>query len=303
MYLVGVREATHAGHPSMAIPVQIDHYVSSLCIFMLVNAYVKPIYRKDIMTTTVGSLGRLCNGLIRNIAVSMLSEKFDLKTTYQYADEMKALGLSLFSGRKAYPAVFRLNDANYIEVFNRSILLANLHTVSEHCYLQTPEISALVYSFLRRAAIYTSIMAANPYKQFYKNNNFTFLHVRLTDVRHYSPGSKYFLKAIAATQFSTLYIASDNLEDEIIKEITAVYPNAVLFSATPIQTLQFGSTCRNIILSGGSFSAMIGMLALFSTVQYPESSNIGYDSVNGIHNRQWCGDMFSGHGWTMVSYK
>jgi hypothetical protein len=186
-----------------------------------------------------------------------------------------------------------------MEVFGRGILLANLHVISEQCYLQTPEVIALIYSFLRRPAIANSIMAANPYRQLYKNNDFTFVHVRLTDAKRFSPGSKYFLKAIAATKFTTLYIASDDFEDEIIKEITAVYPNAVLFSATPTQTLQFGSTCRNVILSGGSFSAMIGLLAFFSMVQYPENAHIKNDPDLG----EWCGDMFSGHGWTKVLYK
>ena len=249
------------------------------------------------MTSTVGGLGRLCNGLIRNMAVSLLAEKFGLRVTYQYAEEMKTLGLNLFSGTKVHPILFRLNDSNYMEVFNRNIFLANLNVMSERCYLQTPEVATLIHTFLRRPSIATPVMAANPYKQFYKNDDTTFVHVRLTDVRHLSPGSRYFLKAIAATRFNTLYIASDDFEDEIIKEITAVYPNAILFSASPTETLQFGSTCRNVILSGGSFSAMIGMLAFFSQVQYPENAHID------DRGRAWCGDMFSGHGWTKVLYR
>ena len=254
------------------------------------------------MTTTIGALGRLCNGLIRNMGVSLLAERFGLQVTYQYAEEMNKLGLKLFSGSKVHQSMVRVTDANYGEFLAKKVLFSNLHVISEYCYLQTAEVAALIYTFLRRPVVASSIIAANPYKQFYNNNESTFVHVRLTDVRHFSPGSKYFLKAIAATKFKTLYIASDDFEDEIVKEIIAVYPDAVLFSASPIHTIQFGSTCRNVILSGGSFSAMIGLLGFFSTVQYPENVHIGYDPERG-HLWQWCGDMFSGHGWAKVLYK
>ena len=37
-----------------------------------------------------------------------------------------------------------------------------------------------------------------------------------------------------------------------------------------IDTIQFGSTCKNIILSHGSFSAMIGNLSFYSNIYYPK---------------------------------
>lgn len=243
------------------------------------------------MTSTLSGQGRMCNGIIRNLGVSLIAEKFGLNVTYQYADEMSKLGLHLFSGSNVYPTTLFLRDDNYTELFNGRALLSNLAMDPDHCYLQTPEVSTLAHSFLRRPEVMSSVIAANPYKDRYQSNNSTFVHVRLTDVKQWSSGSRYYLKAIAATQFDTLYIASDDLNDEIIKEITAVYPAAILFAATPIQTIQFGSTCRNVILSGGSFSGTIGLLSFFSSAYYSESSS----------TTVWWGDMFSGHGWTRVT--
>lgn len=40
--------------------------------------------------------GRLCNQVIRNIALSIVDEKFDLKTEYQSLEKMKELGIPFF---------------------------------------------------------------------------------------------------------------------------------------------------------------------------------------------------------------
>ena len=56
-------------------------------------------------------------------------------------------------------------------------------------------------------------------------------------------------------------------------------------------TIQFATTCKNIILSHGSFSAIIGYLSFYSTIYYPE-----YEI-----NKIWFGDMFSIDGWIKCS--
>ena len=60
-----------------------------------------------------------------------------------------------------------------------------------------------------------------------------------------------------------------------------------------IHTFQFASTCKHIILSHGSFSAVIGYLSFFSDIYYPE-----YES-----NKIWYGDMFSINNWIKCSDK
>ena len=66
-----------------------------------------------------------------------------------------------------------------------------------------------------------------------------------------------------------------------------MYPNIKLIQCDELKTIQFASTCKNIILSHGSFSAVIGYLSFFSTVYYPE-----YEL-----NKIWYGDMFSIKNW------
>ena len=46
--------------------------------------------------------GRFGNQIIRNLAMSLIAEKFDLIMRYQRSDEIEKLGLTLFSGKKKY---------------------------------------------------------------------------------------------------------------------------------------------------------------------------------------------------------
>jgi hypothetical protein len=130
-------------------------------------------------------------------------------------------------------------------------------------------------------------MDKNPYTSRYNNNNDLYIHIRLGDACHYNPGIHYYLKTINTIDFDNLYISSDSIEHSIIREIIENYPTSKIINYDEINTIQFASTCKHIILSGGSFSAVIGYLSFFSTVHYPEYNL----------NKIWHGDMFSISNW------
>ena len=104
-----------------------------------------------------------------------------------------------------------------------------------------------------------------------------------------NPRLNYYLKAIENIgNFDNLYISSDEITHQIISSICNKYPKSlILVNCNEIDTIQFASTCKNIILSHGSFSAIIGYLSYYSNVYYPE-----YEK-----NKIWYGDMFSIDGW------
>jgi hypothetical protein len=139
--------------------------------------------------------------------------------------------------------------------------------------------------------IMSNIIEKNPYKMRYKENNDLFIHVRLTDASHFNPGVNYYLNAIKNIAFVDLYISTDDTNHDIIKTITNLYPDTKLLSYDEITTFQFASTCKNIILSHGSFSAIIGYLSFFSNIYYPE-----YEL-----NKIWYGDMFSIKDWNKIT--
>ena len=245
-----------------------------------------------IMTFTVGYNGRLGNQIIRNLAVSIIAEKNNLKVDYFNKDLIHNLGIELFSGDNTYDTIQELNNDNYFTIYNCDNLNYNLNPNND--FFQTIEITNFLYDYLHTDIIKSKIIEKNPFKERYNNNNDLFIHIRLADVSHYNPGIHYYLNAIKNIHYEHLYISTDEINHDIIKTLITNYPNIKIIDYDEIQTFQFASTCKNIILSHGSFSAIIGYLSFFSSVYYPEYDHPGHTDISkGI----WYGDIFSIKDW------
>jgi hypothetical protein len=243
------------------------------------------------MTTTTEFNGRLGNQIIRNLAVSVIAEKHNLKVNYSNKYLINKLGIELFTGINRYRYFQKLTDDNYFKIYNSDNLNCNLNPNSN--YFQTKEITNFLYNYLNTDKIKSNIILKNPYKERYNNNNDLFIHIRLGDVEKFNPGIIYYINAIKNIKFHNLYISSDTVKHNIIIELLQLYPYAELIDYDEITTFQFASTNKNIILSHGSFSAVIGYLSFFSNVYYPE-----YES-----KKIWYGDMFSIDNWNKLSIK
>lgn len=247
------------------------------------------------MTSTTTKNGRYGNQLIRNIAVSLIAEKFNLKVCYSSTEDTTNLGIKLFSGEKIYESNIVLNDENYFEILNSTNKIeSNLDPNA--AYFQTKEIISKVYEFLHREEVMHSVIQYNPFKERYNNNNDTYVHVRLGDVKSKNPGLNYYITALEKVDFENLYISSDSPTHKIITEIKRKYRNSKkvqVIDYGKIKTLQFASTCKNIVLSHGTYSSIIGYLAYFSpSISYPF-----YEKENS-----WCGDIFSINGWKEINF-
>lgn len=242
------------------------------------------------MTTfTANNNGRLCNQIIRNLAVCIIAEKHNLHVQYaSFHLISEQLGIILFSGKNKYTHSIVLDDDNYLNILEQSELLYNLEP-NQH-FFQTKEISQLINNYLHRDDIKTNIIHKNPFQHRYNNNNDLYIHIRLTDTAQWNPGIDYYLNAISKIMFDNIYLSTDDVEHYIIKQIMIVYPQVNIITYDEIKTIQFASTFRNVILSHGSFSATIGNLAFFSNIYYPK-----YEI-----NKIWYGDMFSIDGWTKI---
>ena len=69
------------------------------------------------MTTTCRN-GRLGNQIIRNLAVSLIAEKYDLHVDYYNEPLIRKLGIKLFSGSKIFSDTIPLTDDNYFSLYN-----------------------------------------------------------------------------------------------------------------------------------------------------------------------------------------
>jgi len=147
-----------------------------------------------------------------------------------------------------------------------------------------------LYDYLHTEKIKSRITDNNPFKTRYNNNNDLFIHIRLTDAARFNPGINYYINAVNQIKFDNLYISTDEPSNNMIKTLLQMFPSCKLVQCDEITTFQFASTCKNIILSHGSFSAVIGYLAFYSNIYYPE-----YEK-----NKMWYGDMFSIKNWTKL---
>lgn len=247
------------------------------------------------LITKVFSGGRFCNNLICNLCVSLIAEKIDLYVEYNDYEKYIQLGIPLFIGKNIYKDKVKLVDSDngkiYLDLLNNP-QYANIDFGID-CYLQNKEITDVLYNYLQKIDVKAQIMNKNPYKQRYGKNNDCYIHIRLGDKVEENPGIQYYLKALNKIQeketIDKIYISSDTVHHEMIYQLIQAYPEKIqIFQDDEIKTIQFGSTNRHIILSHGTFSAVIGWLGYYSNIYYPEYRNM------------WHGDVFSIDGWNKI---
>ena len=236
--------------------------------------------------------GRLCNGFIRNAFASMLARAHDLSVVYeQHSVELGRLGIDLYSGMQTLPGP-------PISVTDSEVLLAlegkgpcpgggkAISLDNSFCYFQSRECTKRLRDWLHPQK--ATLRTVNPYAARIDANEDIFIHIRLGDVIKHNPGIEYYRMAIKRTGCSAGYIGTDSPDHPMIAELIAEFPQLRLFNTDPVSVILFASTCRHVVLSHGSFSAVIGMLSFSSTVYYPP------------YNVMWHGDMFTQPDWVLV---
>lgn len=247
--------------------------------------------------------GRLGNQIFRNIALSIFIRKFDLFAYYyNYDIIVNKLGITLYNGSKIYSndKTIVLDDENYFYLYFQDKLEYNVNT--NLSYFQTKELSNLIYQYCNTDIIKENVMLHNKYKNRYNNNNDIYIHFRLDDVSRHSPKFEYFIKVIDLIKFkqaddnnnSNIYYSTDADENkhEYISKIKNIYPNIIHIDTDEVNTIHLASTCKYVILSQGTFSAIIGYLSFYSEVYTPE-----YDI-----NNFWHGDIFTIENWYRIQY-
>ncbi len=240
------------------------------------------------------NLGRLGNHFFRNMVATILAEKYNLKAHYHNHDIFKDMNINFYEkGTEIYTEDKVLDDKNFMETLNN----ANLTNLPYHIllpeYYQSKEFVFFMKPYFDTH--FRPYYEENNKFQIAKNNNHLYIHVRLDDVIHFNPGLSYYEKAIDLvknnTGFDTGYISSDSPNHPIVQQLINKY-NLQFINPTKITDLiMFASICRNIILSHGTFSWLIGFLSSNSNVYYPKVKHI------------WHGDIFVFPEWNEIDYQ
>jgi len=236
--------------------------------------------------------GRLGNLFFVNMALHFISEKNNLNVKYQFYNKFKKLGIDLFVGEKTYDETIKLTDSNFFEIINGKSINQNISIVND-MWCQTPDFSHYLKSYFEKDEQKNNITKNNIYKERYNNNNDVFIHVRLGDIIEHLEWCQtfdYYDKILSNIKFNNGYISSDSIDYYICQKLIKKY-NLQVINHDEISTIMFGSTCKFVVLSGGTFSWLIGFLAYYSKVYYPKI----------IH--KWHGDIFIFKSWNEIDYE
>ena len=226
------------------------------------------------ISKTTNENGRLGNLVIRNLCLSILAKKYDLCAEYyEYNNINNILGIELFTGgSKKYNKTIRILNSDFMKYLKNDIENnANFDLMDD--YFQNEEITNILHKHLINNM--KNIIDKNPFKERYNNNNDVFLHIRLSglcpkfhDNKIEKYGLEYYTHCINLLKYDNIYIASDDFNHDLIKKIKNLYPKVIFIEKNEVETIQFGSTCKNIILSHGTFSAIIVYLGFYSSNIY-----------------------------------
>jgi hypothetical protein len=246
----------------------------------------KLIKKKQKKNSTNFLGGRFGNHFFYSMVLHIISQQNNLLTTYKEYNNLNKLGINLFVGTKTYDKVMYVTDSNFQNfLFNHG----NSNVILDG-YFQTKEFALYLYDYFRQDIKKNKIIEHNIYKNRYQHNNDVFIHVRLGDILNTNNEPyQYYDTVLSSITFDKGYISSDSINDSICKELINKY-NLEIINFDIIPTIMFGSTCRNVILSKGSFSWLIGILSFYSNVYYPSSKYI------------WHGDIFVIPEWTKINY-
>ena len=255
------------------------------------------------VNTTIDCGGRFGNTFIRNFVAEYFAKKNNLKMKYECNDMFKKLGIELFSGNDIYDETIIIDDKNLDSlmfndnVFNSYALHKNIFfkqcnynpfSQSDCAWCQTSSVVSYIRNYVNAD---NRCFLKNPYKDRYNNNNDLFIHVRLGDAfgfKFHSP-FEYYDTTIPKIPYDKAYITSDSIEHDICQRLIKKY-NLIVFNSDEIDTLQFGSTCKSLILSSGTFSWLLGLLGFCSNVHYPDI------------RVKWHGNIFVYPDWHKMGY-
>jgi hypothetical protein len=215
--------------------------------------------------------------------------KYDLKFNYKYYNKFKRLGIDLFIGKNTYQESFVLDDGNFYDLICQKDYKKTNLMITNNMWCQTKEFTYALKYYFSKAKTKINIIKNNIFRERYSKNNDLYIHLRLGDVKSRIKNVyQYYKKAISQIHFNNGFISSDDLNSPICQFLIHKY-NLKILNYDEIETIKFASTCKHIILSGGTFSWLIGFFAFFS-------ENIYYPNIDN----KWYGDIFIFPHWKMI---
>jgi len=245
----------------------------------------------SIINNSFTNKGRFGNLFFVNMYIHCISFKYNLKCFYKYEEKFNELGIFFYKGEKVYEKNQLITENNFLSILENNFEPSNIIITNQNWY-QHMNFCLLIKQYFENMKIDKDIKNKNIFKDRFKNNNDLFIHIRCGDVQDKTNFLlPYYEKMITSIKFNKAYLASDSINNEICDYLKKKYKLLPII-LNDIETIMFGSTCNNIVLSAGSFSWLIGFLAF-------DSKFIYYPDMNKFKNK-WFGNIFSFNHWICV---
>lgn len=261
--------------------------------------------------------GRMGNQLIVYLVCFLISKKFKKKiniATYLYKEDINKLGIvfekycEIESNNIFQEENHRgkcINDDEMVHVLNDYKELSDDIWLHWWCWCQQPDtIKCIVdYFYNKENELPRDIITNNKYKIRYNNNKDIFIHMRLNGLLPSTksklttlPVLNYYIICISMIKkknIDNIYITTDHKYDktylELLEWCNKSNFNTIIYEENHTDTILFGSTCKNIILSSGSYSFIIGLFGFMSNIYIYEYAGRGwhpeyYCSLNHLPN-------------------
>lgn len=240
------------------------------------------------INSTMTSGGRFGNQFIRNMCFHILSKKYDIKFEYSCLEQIKEFGIDLFvDGTKTYNDGVEINDGNFMNYVKGSDIIENNMILGKGSYMQTKEFALYLQQYFKEEGLFQKIINSSKFKNRFNNNNDLYVHVRIGDVSQFTPPFEYFDSVISKLDFVNGYISSDTIESDICHKLMEKY-KLKEYIGSETDTILFGASCKNIVLSHGTFSWLIGFMEIYSNVFFKKIEKF------------WHGDIFVFPEWNEV---
>jgi hypothetical protein len=236
--------------------------------------------------------GRFGNLFFINIFLHLYASQFDLKCLYKYESYFTDLGIELYHGSKTYEKNFLLTDENSLLFLekdtNKLFKPANI-IIHKEMWLQNSIYCMFLKKYFEKPDVRHRIVMKNKYRNRYGKNNDLFIHLRLGDVT--SKTSTLFEdydNLLSIIDFDKGYISSDSIQHKFCSYLIEKY-NLQVVDKSETNTIMFASTCKHLVLSGGTYSWLIGFFGFFdSKVYYFRYENPWYGDIFEAFNSWIC---------------
>lgn len=225
---------------------------------------------------------RFGNLFFINMAIHFIAIKNNLLVSYKYNKKFIELGIRFFVGRKTYDDDICLTDSNFFDIITSDKKCEkNIVIDINKLFCQKPKFVLFIKDKFNDI-FKENIKKKNIFKHRYNKNKDIFIHVRLGDLTDnlcFDGNQNYYDNILSTITFDNAFISSDSIENPLCKFLIKKY-NLTIINYDEVKTIMFASTCDKIILSGGTFSWLIGFLAFYSSkIYYPKYAKTWYDDI------------------------